>query len=151
LLAAAVASVHPTLLLSQNGPTTQPAAPASTVPATGLAQPATTQVSATAPSATQVSTIVPATTQASTTQVATTAPATQVAETQPALDHPPGMIRLNFRDTPLDTILERLSQDAGFSVIKDVPIDVRVSVMSLQPLTPGQAVTPLNAVLGGNG
>jgi general secretion pathway protein D len=72
-------------------------------------------------------------------------PATQPASTQPA------EIRLNFRDTPLDVVLEHLSQVAGFNVVKEAPVDGRVTVMSMQALTPGQAVNILNTVLKANG
>ncbi|HET6246611.1 MAG TPA: secretin N-terminal domain-containing protein [Tepidisphaeraceae bacterium] len=123
-------------------------APAATQPANAPAAtiPATTPSPATTPPATSPATV-PATTEA-----ATQPSTTQAAATQPAdADHPPAQIRLNFRDTPLDTILEHLSQDAGFSIERDVPGDVRVTVISLQPLTPAQAVTLLNTVLAGNG
>jgi general secretion pathway protein D len=73
-------------------------------------------------------------------------PATQPAATQPVAD-----IRLNFRDTPLDVVLEHLSQVAGFNVVKEAPVDGRVTVMSMQALTPGQAVNILNTVLKANG
>src|SRR3569833_2779165 len=73
-----------------------------------------------------------------------TRPATR-ATTQPA------RISLNFKDTPLDTVLDSLSQTAGFEVIKDGAVDTRVTLISKQPLTEQEAITMLNAALRGNG
>src|SRR6185369_9747242 len=68
-------------------------------------------------------------------------PATQPAATQsasaPATTQATDDISLNFQNTPLDVVLEHLSQVAGFTVIKDkdAQIDIRVSVMSMHPVT----------------
>jgi len=72
--------------------------------------------------------------------------ATQPASTQPAAD-----IRLNFRDSPLDVVLKHLSEAAGFLVVADVPIDARVTVVSVDPVTPEQAVLTLDTALKSNG
>ncbi len=64
---------------------------------------------------------------------------------------PAARISLNFKDTPLDTVLDSLSQNAGFEVIKDGAIDARVTIMSKQPVTPEEAITMLSAALKGNG
>src|SRR5665213_2560467 len=142
VLAASMAlSTCPSPLRVLSAPaTTAPGAATQSAPAQSApAQPAATQADATQPGATQPATAQP--------------PATQpAAATQPtAATAPPAQIRLNFRDTPLDTILEQLSQDAGFQVVKEAPVDARVTVMSLQPLTATQAVALLNEVLKGNG
>ena len=63
---------------------------------------------ATAPAAVQAAAAQPASTQA--------APA-QPASSQPASTQPADDIRLNFKDMPLNTVLEHLSQVAGFVVV----------------------------------
>src|ERR1700760_3595500 len=63
----------------------------------------------------------------------------------------PSKISLNFKDAPLDTVLTYLSQTAGFSVLKDGNVDGRISLMSVQPVSPEEAVTMLNAALKANG
>jgi general secretion pathway protein D len=60
-------------------------------------------------------------------------------------------ISLNFKDAPIDAVLEHLSQAAGFVVLKAAPVDGRVTVMSKQPVSPEEAITLLNAVLKLNG
>ena len=73
------------------------------------------------------------------------------AATQPATTQAAGDIRLNFRDTPLDVVLQNLSKAAGFQVIEDVPVDARVTVVSVDPVTPQAAVLMLDTVLKANG
>jgi len=70
-----------------------------------------------------------------------TAPATR-ATTQ---------ITLNFKDVPIDAVLEQLSDAAGYVVVKDVPVDGRVTVLSKQPVNADEAVVLLNTVLKSNG
>ncbi|HEX8911136.1 MAG TPA: secretin N-terminal domain-containing protein, partial [Humisphaera sp.] len=60
-------------------------------------------------------------------------------------------ISLDFRNAPLDAVLEHLSEAAGFAVVKDGAVDGRVTVVSRQPVSPDEAVTLLNAVLKSNG
>lgn len=60
-------------------------------------------------------------------------------------------LSLNFKDVPLDAVLEYLSEAAGFVVLKQGQIDARVTVISKQPVTPAQAVTVLTAALKGAG
>jgi general secretion pathway protein D len=81
---------------------------------------------------------------------AATQPAATQAATQPA-DPPAEKIRLNFHDTPVDTVLEHLSQSAGFIVVREAPVQGRITVLSLQPITPAETVAMLDAVLRGNG
>ena len=45
-------------------------------------------------------------------------------------------ISFNFRDAPVDALLERLSEEAGFIIIKESPVSGRVTVLSKQPVTP---------------
>src|SRR5439155_3645348 len=76
------------------------------------------------------------------------------AATQPAATSQPGngaRLSLNFKDAPLDTVLDYLSQQAGFAVIKDGPVDGRVTIQSKQPVSPEEAITLVNAALKVNG
>ena len=93
----------------------------------------------------------------------TTAPVTQpVAATAPTTMEPTVVrphskfpttqkITLRFKDAPVDAVLQHLSEAAGFEVVKDAPIEGRVTVWSDQPVTPEEAVTLLNTLLKGNG
>jgi general secretion pathway protein D len=74
--------------------------------------------------------------------------ATQPATTQSASG---ARLSLNFKDAPLDTVLDYLSQQAGFAVIKDGPVDGRVTIQSKQPVSPEEAITLVNAALKVNG
>ena len=99
----------------------------------------------------------PPTTRPSTTQsdsrpadTQDTQPDTQPLATQPA-DSQPASIRLNFKDASLDAVLQYLSDVAGFVVIRDAPVEGRVTLLSLQPVSPEEAVTLLNTILRANG
>jgi len=56
-------------------------------------------------------------------------------------------ILLNFRDASLDSVLEYLSEVAGFSVVRETPVEGRITVMSRQPLSVDEAVALLNVAL----
>ena len=56
-------------------------------------------------------------------------------------------ILLNFQDTSVDAVLEYLSEAAGFVVVKDAPIEGRITIMSRQTLNAEETVTLLNTVL----
>ncbi len=60
-------------------------------------------------------------------------------------------LRFNFRDAPLDTVLDYLSETAGFIIVREVPVEGRVDVVSHQPLTADEAVNLLNTVLNERG
>jgi type II secretion system protein D len=84
------------------------------------------------------------------------APATQndAAASRPADTRPttvPVMFSLNFKDAPLDAVLNYFSQTIGFEVLKDGPVDARVTMMSKQPVSAEEAVTMLSAALKVNG
>lgn len=89
---------------------------------------------------------------------ATTSAAVMV-EPAPALDplppQPdsggPGMLRLNFRDAPLEAVLDYMSKAAGFVVIMETSIDERVTVWSHQPVSRDEAVDLLNTILASKG
>jgi type II secretory pathway component GspD/PulD (secretin) len=58
------------------------------------------------------------------------------------------MLRLNFQDAPLQTVLEYLSETAGLTIVSDQPIvDGRMTVISRQPIALGEAITLINSVL----
>ena len=81
------------------------------------------------------------------------APATEPSDppaTQPAKGAD-DQIRLNYKDAPLDAVLEELSQAAGFVVVKETPVEGRVTVMSMRPVTRQEGITLLDTVLKANG
>jgi general secretion pathway protein D len=73
-------------------------------------------------------------------------------ENAPA-DPPEGSneIRLNFRGVPLDTVLDYLSQSAGYIIIKETDFNGRVDAWSFQPLTKDEAYEVLNTILNQKG
>jgi len=57
-------------------------------------------------------------------------------------------VKLNFQDTPLQTVLEYLSETAGLKIVSDEPIaDSRMTVISRQPISLDQAVSLINSIL----
>lgn len=58
---------------------------------------------------------------------------------------------LNFRNAPLEMVLNYLSDAAGFIIVLDTPVHGDVSVISAHPMTKDEAVDLLNAVLNQNG
>ena len=57
-------------------------------------------------------------------------------------------VKLNFQDTPLQTVLEYLSETAGLTIISDEPIaDSRMTVISRQPISLTEAVALINSIL----
>ena len=60
---------------------------------------------------------------------------------------PDGGIRLNFRNAPVDTVIDYLSKAAGFVIIRNVEVEGRVDIVSHQPLNKEEAVNLLNSVL----
>ncbi|MGA9776655.1 MAG: secretin N-terminal domain-containing protein [Limisphaerales bacterium] len=74
---------------------------------------------------------------------ATTMPATSAANTNG--------LRLNFRGAPLDSVLDYLSDAAGFIIVLDTQVHGRVDLWSDQPVTRDEAVDLLNSVLNKNG
>jgi len=57
-------------------------------------------------------------------------------------------VKLNFQDTPLQTVLEYLSETAGLTVVSDEPLfDGRMTVISRQPISLEQAVSLINSIL----
>ncbi len=60
-------------------------------------------------------------------------------------------IMLNFRNAPLEMVLNYLSEAAGFIIDLQTDVKGKVDVWSNQPLTKEEAVDVPNAVLGRNG
>ncbi|HEX4795115.1 MAG TPA: secretin N-terminal domain-containing protein, partial [Humisphaera sp.] len=116
----------------------------------GEAQTAPPQGPATRPATvptTQAITTQPTTRDAATRP--TTGPSVLVLTTQPTTI--PSTISLNFKDTPLDNVLDFLTRTLGYQLLKDGPIEARVNITSRQPVTPEEAITLVNAALKANG
>jgi type II secretory pathway component GspD/PulD (secretin) len=60
-------------------------------------------------------------------------------------------LRMNFRNVPLEMVLEYLSDAAGFQIVLDTTISGNVTVISSHPMTRDEAVDLLNSVLNKNG
>ncbi len=63
----------------------------------------------------------------------------------------PDELRLNFRNAPLEMVLNYLSDAAGFIIVLDTSVNGNVSVISSHPMTRDEAVDLLNEVLNKNG
>ena len=60
-------------------------------------------------------------------------------------------VTLNFKDAPLDTVLNFLSQHLGFIVMKEGPVEGNVTLVSRQPVSSDDAVAMLAAAVRANG
>jgi general secretion pathway protein D len=60
-------------------------------------------------------------------------------------------LRLNFRNVPLEMVLNYLSDAAGFIIVQDTRVSGNVSVISSHPVTRDEAVDLLDSVLNRNG
>jgi general secretion pathway protein D len=60
-------------------------------------------------------------------------------------------LRLNFRNAPIDLVLNYLSDAAGFIIELDTTVRGTVSVISSHPMTKEEAVDLVNSVLNKNG
>ena len=58
---------------------------------------------------------------------------------------------LNFKDAPLDSVIDYFSTIGGFTVVKEGPVDGRVTLESKQAVTRQEAVAMLDAALKANG
>ncbi len=63
----------------------------------------------------------------------------------------PNALRLHFRGAPLESVLDYLSDAAGFIIVLDTQVHGRVDLWSDQPVTRDEAVDLLNSVLNKNG
>lgn len=77
-------------------------------------------------------------------------PAEEVAN--PAAEEKPGEgLQLNFRNAPLNLVLDYLSDAAGFIINKEADVRGTVDVWSKHPISKDEAVELLNSVLRKNG
>ena len=60
-------------------------------------------------------------------------------------------LRLNFREVPLEQVLDYLSEAAGFTIVLETKVTGTVTVWSNQPLTKAEAVNVLDSALSKNG
>jgi general secretion pathway protein D len=60
-------------------------------------------------------------------------------------------LRMHFRGAPLESVLDYLSDAAGFIIVLDTQVHGRVDVWSDQPVSRDEAVDLLNSVLNKNG
>ncbi|MBC8097390.1 MAG: hypothetical protein H7Y43_16415 [Akkermansiaceae bacterium] len=102
-------------------------------------------------------------------EISTNAPAAEAPVATPAPATPPGAavvvenppmnssssgtngLRLNFRNAPIDLVLNYMSEAAGFIIELDTNVRGTVSVISSQPMSKDEAVDLLNSVLNRNG
>jgi type II secretory pathway component GspD/PulD (secretin) len=63
----------------------------------------------------------------------------------------PGELRFNFRGAPLETVLNYMSDAAGFIIVLETPVRGTVDMWSSQPVTKEEAVQLLNQALNKNG
>jgi type II secretory pathway component GspD/PulD (secretin) len=64
---------------------------------------------------------------------------------------PAGGLRFNFRGAPLETVLNYLSEAAGFVIVLDTPVKGTIDMWSAQPVSRQEAVQLLNLALNKNG
>lgn len=60
-------------------------------------------------------------------------------------------LRFNFRGAPLETVLDYLSDAAGFIIVPEADLKGKVDVISTQPLNKQEAVDLLNTIVSKNG
>ncbi len=63
----------------------------------------------------------------------------------------PAELRFNFRGAPLETVLNYISDAAGFIIVLETPVRGTVDMWSSQPVTREEAVQLLNQALNKNG
>ena len=81
----------------------------------------------------------------------TQAPAPAFVPPNRAAGSNPDQLRMNFRNAPLEMVLNYLSDAAGFIIVMDTRVSGNVSVISGQPMTRDEAVDLLNGILNKNG
>jgi general secretion pathway protein D len=102
-----------------------------------------------APTATAVST--PAAAAAPAVTISTGSPAPEAQAVSAANAGDPNALRLHFRGAPLESVLDYLSDAAGFIIVLDTQVRGRVDIWSDQPVSRDEAVDLLNSVLNKNG
>ena len=64
---------------------------------------------------------------------------------------PAGGLRFNFRGAPLETVLNYLSEAAGYVIVLETPVKGNVDMWSSQPVSRLEAVQLLNLAINKNG
>jgi len=83
--------------------------------------------------------------------------AAPAAATPPAPEAPApvtrsaGTLRFNFRGAPLETVLNYMSEAAGYIIVLETPVRGTVDAYSAQPVTREEALQLLNGALNKNG
>ncbi len=62
-----------------------------------------------------------------------------------------GELRLNFRNAPLDMVLEYLSEAAGFTIVLETQVKGSIDVWSNRPVSTQEAIDILDSALAKNG
>ncbi|MEI6341840.1 MAG: secretin N-terminal domain-containing protein [Verrucomicrobiota bacterium] len=80
-------------------------------------------------------------------------PPEPLASPEPLPTAPDGtpMLRLNFRGAPLETVLNYLSEAAGYIIVLDTEVKGRIDAWSAQPVTRDEAFQILETALAKNG
>jgi len=73
------------------------------------------------------------------------------APDRPARPAPADGLRFNFRGAPLETVLNYLSEAAGFVIVLDTPVKGTIDMWSAQPVSRTEAVQLLNLAINKNG
>ncbi len=63
----------------------------------------------------------------------------------------PATLNFNFRGAPLETVLNYLSEAAGYIIVLDTPVRGTIDMWSAQPVTRQEAIQLLNLALNKNG
>ena len=83
------------------------------------------------------------------------APEAKAPEAKPAPEPGPATadkpLRLNFRNAPLDLVLNYLSEAAGFIIVSETEVRGKIDVWSNQPVTQEEALAVLDSALNKNG
>jgi type II secretory pathway component GspD/PulD (secretin) len=74
-----------------------------------------------------------------------------VAEASPAPTRGRPGLRFNFRGAPLETVLNYMSEAAGFVIVLETPVRGTIDMWSAQPISREEAVDLLNLALNKNG
>lgn len=75
----------------------------------------------------------------------------QPAPTETRGARPRGELRFNFRGAPLETVLNYMSEAAGYIIVLETPIRGTVDAYSAQPVTREEALQLVNGALNKNG
>ena len=74
-----------------------------------------------------------------------------ITESNQVADRSKEGLRMNFRNVPLEMVLDYMSEAAGFSIIAETDISGEISVWNNRPLNKEQAVALLDSILNEKG